>query len=539
MQHKPGASPPQHWKQPPRRCACGGTPGPDGECAACKARRLAAERQQQQLTPQSAPPIVHDVLRSPGQPLDADTRALMEPRFGHSFGQMHVHAAADQIQTKLTVGDPDTPHEHEAQHVSSEVLHRPPTSAMPGAGYDFSQVRIHTDARAAAAARTLHAAAFTQGRHIVFGAGQYAPSSPQGQRLLAHELTHVVQQQRQPSATIQRALTIVDPGATAPNQPVGGTLTNAQMAEGWIDQLCPTGNWTVDAASGVVSSPDRATFCARRPRRGQAHFSQNMPTSCRCLCQLTAAGSKDIRIHVADTFTVGGSTIDVRAAGEGVTLYPSGARTEYNVGVSGREFSGITGAGDTAPLGGANPTQTLRDPPWIIFAHEVCGHARQQTAPMGQTQVQHSQTPEGDRGAVDIENRVRREHSTIADNLGIRRGSFRDAAGNFHDGSVYRVSSGETLSGIARRCGIPIADMLNRIFRANGDAITAATQNRLAVNERLLIEGIFWHEVITGETMTSIAQMWVIPLASLIRANPQISDPNLILPGQRLLIPAS
>ena len=64
----------------------------------------------------------------------------------------------------------------------------------PRFGADFSQVRVHTDARAAGAARSIDANAFTVGRDIAFGAGQYAPQSHGGQRLLAHELTHVLQQ---------------------------------------------------------------------------------------------------------------------------------------------------------------------------------------------------------------------------------------------------------------------------------------------------------------------------------------------------------
>jgi outer membrane protein OmpA-like peptidoglycan-associated protein len=99
----------------------------------------------------TAPPSVHKVLRSSGQPLDSATRAFMEPRFGH----------------------------------------------------DFSQVRIHSDAAAAKSARDVSAHAYTVGQDIVFGAGRFAPHTREGQRLIAHELTHVVQKssgvvQRQP-----------------------------------------------------------------------------------------------------------------------------------------------------------------------------------------------------------------------------------------------------------------------------------------------------------------------------------------------------
>jgi outer membrane lipoprotein SlyB len=89
-----------------------------------------------------APPIIHDALRAPGQPLDAATRAFMEPRFG----------------------------------------------------FDFSQVRVHADARADESARAVSAQAYTVGRDVVFSAGQYAPETTAGRRLLAHELAHVVQQ---------------------------------------------------------------------------------------------------------------------------------------------------------------------------------------------------------------------------------------------------------------------------------------------------------------------------------------------------------
>ena len=61
-------------------------------------------------------------------------------------------------------------------------------------GRNFNQVRMHTDTRAAESARAVNARAFTVGKDVVFGAGQYAPEMVQGKRLLAHELTHVMQQ---------------------------------------------------------------------------------------------------------------------------------------------------------------------------------------------------------------------------------------------------------------------------------------------------------------------------------------------------------
>ncbi|MEO8576211.1 MAG: DUF4157 domain-containing protein [Gemmatimonadales bacterium] len=62
-------------------------------------------------------------------------------------------------------------------------------------GYDFSGVRVHSDSRAAESARLIGARAYTLGRHVVFAASEYRPGSAAGKRLLAHELTHVLQQQ--------------------------------------------------------------------------------------------------------------------------------------------------------------------------------------------------------------------------------------------------------------------------------------------------------------------------------------------------------
>lgn len=75
----------------------------------------------------------------------------------------------------------------------------------PRFGHDFSQVRIHTGPEAAESARAVKAQAFTVGRDVVFGAGAYAPESASRRRLIAHELTHVVQQSRQTEQEIEPA----------------------------------------------------------------------------------------------------------------------------------------------------------------------------------------------------------------------------------------------------------------------------------------------------------------------------------------------
>jgi hypothetical protein len=92
------------------------------------------------------------------------------------------------------VGAPDIV--AEVLESNGRALESPVRNSMESSfGHDFSRVRIHTDARAVKSAQAVHAAAYTVGENIVFGAGRYSPYSHGGRRLLAHELTHVIQQQ--------------------------------------------------------------------------------------------------------------------------------------------------------------------------------------------------------------------------------------------------------------------------------------------------------------------------------------------------------
>jgi hypothetical protein len=139
------------------------------------------------------PNIVHEVLRSPGQSLDAVARSFMEPRFGHDFSQMHTHhSVAPVAPARFAVGAANDSFEQDADAVADRVMRMPAPAGMQR--HDFGGVRIHADAMAAESARQLNARAYTVGNHIAFDAGEYAPGTETGRRLLAHELTHVTQQ---------------------------------------------------------------------------------------------------------------------------------------------------------------------------------------------------------------------------------------------------------------------------------------------------------------------------------------------------------
>lgn len=195
-----------------------------------QARGEGAPRPATRATP--APALVRDVLRTPGRPLDPTERAPMESHLGHHFGRVSpLRPGAEAVAGGVKVGHAGDSHEREAERVAAGGE---TTSARGGAGApaaDFSQVRVHTDGRAAEAAQSLGAAAFTAGRDIVFGPGRYAPGTASGRRLLAHELTHVAQQQAAPAAApaIQRqGLTYDDTAITIPPLPEGFTLVEAQ-----------------------------------------------------------------------------------------------------------------------------------------------------------------------------------------------------------------------------------------------------------------------------------------------------------------------
>jgi hypothetical protein len=123
-------------------CSCSGE---DEMCEECQQKQFQPTIQRRASAisaPAQVPRIVSDVLRSSGHPLDSATRSFFEPRFRH----------------------------------------------------DFSGVRVHTDAKAAESAKAVQAKAFAVGRDVVFAAGEFAPETHEGMRLLGHELMHVVQQ---------------------------------------------------------------------------------------------------------------------------------------------------------------------------------------------------------------------------------------------------------------------------------------------------------------------------------------------------------
>src|SRR5262249_13753534 len=146
-------------------------------------------------------PLVHEALRAPGQPLEASTLAYMERRFGNELAHSRTATVQPEPQASLMVGPASDYWENEAEFVADRVV---AGSSRTGSRRYFSAVRVHTDLKAVASARAVNARAYTVGSDIFFDAGQYQPNLAAGRRLLAHELTHVLQQTG--AARVQRSV---------------------------------------------------------------------------------------------------------------------------------------------------------------------------------------------------------------------------------------------------------------------------------------------------------------------------------------------
>src|SRR6185503_12460220 len=222
-----------------RKCDCGNHTM-TGSCDDCAKKKGSLQRR---ATKESASPevpgIVHDVLHSSGEPLDGPTRTGMERRFGH----------------------------------------------------DFSQVRVHTDAQASESTKKVRALAYTVGEHIAFQEGQYTPGSNEGRRLLAHELTHVLQQrptlhsasatdgevvrptpvQPQQLTTLPAKLEISTPGDRFEQEAerIAETVTNHTSREDSVAiasaRSTPTVQRQVPGGPGAGACPTAVTFSPADP----------------------------------------------------------------------------------------------------------------------------------------------------------------------------------------------------------------------------------------------------------------------------------
>ncbi|CAH1087684.1 eCIS core domain-containing protein [Candidatus Nitrotoga sp. 1052] len=184
-----------------RKCACGGSAASSltGKCEACKSERLqtklsigASNDPLEQEADQVADQVLAAALHSPVSGIP--------PRIQRDSGQATEGTDTAPASVEHVLASSGRPLE--------PVLRQDMEQRF---GHDFSGVRVHSGSAAAQSARELNAPAYTAGRDIVFDSGKFAPSTNDGRRLLAHELTHVVQQRGQQVAA-QMKLAVSTPG---------------------------------------------------------------------------------------------------------------------------------------------------------------------------------------------------------------------------------------------------------------------------------------------------------------------------------------
>lgn len=226
--HLPRLTPASAESAVRRKCACKESGPGCEECSGKKPGKLQLKARSS-VIPVEAPPIVHEVLRSPGKPLDAATRAFFEPRVG----------------------------------------------------FDFADVRIHADERAAASADSIRARAFTSGPHIVFNRGEYSPEAAEGKRLLAHELSHVVQQGAGRSIGIQRQPKASE-GSTKPNSEFspGDTVSSitiytiSKTAIVWMRKAADSSSYSLVYALTKSDVPGGETYQGFKDPSGGLHIKK-------------------------------------------------------------------------------------------------------------------------------------------------------------------------------------------------------------------------------------------------------------------------
>ncbi len=289
-------------------------------------------------------------------------------------------------------------------------------------GADFRGVRIHTDARAVQMNQQLGAQAFTHGRDIYFNHGKYNPGTSRGQHLLAHELTHVIQQNGQQN-NLQRKLRVEGgypnylinrPGNIAQQDPAF-SLTPAQrfnFVNGLIQKLCP--DFQVNNSSGEVSPQGQLRSAAEISAGGK-------PAGCCCLFVLTRPSSTtDWRILISGT--VSPHTFSAKqAALEGFALPAPDQHNSIVIPSPNAEIEyGHFTAADKRHIMEAE----------IILAHELCGHASLMEMEAHPETFSRLDTNVHD-PTVNVQNLIDSEQGAPASDL---RGL---AAGNIHRGESF------------------------------------------------------------------------------------------------------
>ena len=199
-----------------RKCACGKQTAAGEECPECKRKKNSLQRKLSMGA--SNDPLEREADRIAEQVLAASANSVdsaATPRIQRYTGQALEQSEKIPDSVDRVLGGAGRPLDTTVRKdMESRFDH------------DFSQVRVHSGSAAEQSARDVNAHAYTVGRNIVFGAGQFEPGTREGRRLLAHELTHVVQQSGNDSTKIQRQ---PDDDKKGPSSEIGKELNKNDL----------------------------------------------------------------------------------------------------------------------------------------------------------------------------------------------------------------------------------------------------------------------------------------------------------------------
>lgn len=167
-----------------RKCACGNHTTAGGECAECAKKKMGLQRKL--AIGASNDPLEQEADRVADRVMAASLNSAVNatpPRIQRLSGQASGDASFAPPSVDRVLAGSGRP--------LGSTLRQDMEQRF---GYDFSQVRVHTGSAAEQSAQDVNALAYTVGNNVVFGAGQFTFGSHDGRKLLAHELTHVVQQ---------------------------------------------------------------------------------------------------------------------------------------------------------------------------------------------------------------------------------------------------------------------------------------------------------------------------------------------------------
>jgi outer membrane protein OmpA-like peptidoglycan-associated protein len=287
----------------------------------------------------------------------------------------------------------------------------------PRFGRDLGQVRLHDDSPSAAAARSISAQAFTLGRDIYLGSGAARPGTPAGRHLLAHELTHVLQQDGE-RRRVQRRLVVSTQSPDDPNDPANSFANDPGFGQDFrtevdelIQELC--GGFRVDQSSGaVVEDSTQPAGCGDPDSVAEGA----KPGGCCCLCVLTAPGTSEWTIRVTQ---FGPRTLE---GDRDIFIHSRSSDPQGQQSVI--QFSAF----DVSNQLGAQM------PPALVLGHEACGHAALLEL--------RAHPPFDNRAQTDVHDPTVKVQNLIAGELGVAPGDLRGSArsGSHRGESVSRIT---------------------------------------------------------------------------------------------------